>query len=189
MLYKFLRPIAIFLFKLFFRIEVRGRENIPLKEGFILASNHLSNLDPIVLGVASPRRLYFLAKEELFRVPFLSFLISRLGALPLRRAKTDIWALREGIKKLNEQQALVIFPEGSRIDEKKRVYPGIGFLAKKTGVKVIPSKIYNTDKVLPPGRFFPYFRKIKVVFGKPLVFSSSTPEEIASQIISKIASL
>ncbi len=189
MLYSILRFIAAVLFKVFFRIEVEGRENIPSQEGFIIASNHLSNLDPIVLGVASPRKLHFLAKEELFKISLFSFLISRLGALPLKRRQADVSALKESIKKLNQNQGLVIFPEGSRLNREKKVYAGVGFLINKTKVKVVPSKIYNTDKVLPPGKIFPCFRKIRVVFGRPLIFSSSTSEEITSQIIKEIKSL
>jgi len=190
MLYSLLRSLAVFLFKLLFRIEVKGRENIPLKGPFIIASNHLSNVDPVVLGVACQRKLNFLAKEELFKIPLFSSLILQLGALPLKRKGVGVFALKESIKKLREAEGLVIFPEGTRLKSKKKVYEGIGFLVNKTKVQVIPAKIYNTDSVLPPGRFLPSFKRIKVCFGQPLSFPLNfDSRQIAQKVLKEIESL
>jgi len=190
MLYSLLRSLAVFLLKLLFRIEVKGRENIPSKGPFIIASNHLSNIDPVVLGVACRRKLNFLAKEELFKIPLFSSLILQLGALPLKREGVGVSALKESIKKLREAKGLVIFPEGTRLKSKKKIYEGIGFLVNKAKVQVIPAKIYNTDRVLPPGKFLPSFKKIKVCFGQPLGFPPDfDSRQIAQQVLKEIESL
>ena len=189
MLYKFLRPIAVFLFKIFFRIEVKGKYNIPKEGGVIIASNHLSNLDPVVLGVASPRRLNFLAKEELFRNQLFSRFIKSLGAIPLKREKRDISAVKKAYKILKREEVLVIFPQGSRIF-KGKIYPGVGFLAKKANVPVVPTKILGTDKILPPGKGFFHLEKIKVVFGRPFnVKDGLSPKDITERIFSEIKNL
>ena len=190
MLYSICRLILLVLFKLLFRLQTIGSDFIPRKGAFIIASNHLSNLDPIVVGIASPRRLSFLAKEELFQLPILSQLLPLLDVVPLRRNRADIFALKAGIKKLKQNCALALFPEGTRLLEGKKVYPGVGFLVSKTGVPVLPAKIYNTDKVLSPGKIIPALKKVKIIVGKPLLFDrNKKPEIIAQEVLAHIHSL
>ena len=170
-------------------MQVKGRYNIPRKAPFILAANHLSNIDPVVLAAACPRMLNFLAKAELFEVPFFGSLIRALRAFPVKRNKADIGALKEGLKRL-KKQALLVFPEGTRAKDAKKAYGGVGFLALKSGVRVIPAKVYDTDKVLGPGSKFPKPHRITVTFGKPLKFDKKEkPLEIARRIIAAINAL
>ncbi len=157
MLYEFLKPLAIFLFKLLFKIKVKGKKEVPSTGALILASNHLSYLDPIVLGVAFPRRLYFLAKEELFKNRLFALLIKSLGAIPLKRGATDIRAIKEALKILKEGKVLVIFPQGSRDKDFTQIKSGVGFLAKKAGCNVVAAKIKGTEVVLPKDK-----KKIKL---------------------------
>ncbi len=178
MCYWVTRSLAIILFKLLFRLQAFGRENIPLKGAFILASNHASYLDPPALGAACPRVLYYLAKEELFRVPFLGWLIANLNSLPIKKRPGDFKTLRYAIRKLKEGKALTVFPEGRRTPDGELDVPlrGIGFLAAKANVAIVPAFIQGSNEALPIHSKFIRPRKIKVYFGRSL-----RPEEIANQ--------
>ena len=187
---RFLSLIAFVILKLFFRLEIVGVKSIPKRSSFILASNHISNFDPVILAAACPRRLNFLAKEELFHMPILSWLIPRAGALPLKRNKSDISALKESLRRLRNKESLLVFPQGTRSAEAIKVFPGVGFLANKSGAAVIPARIYGADRILPPGKVLPRLKKIKVVFGKSLAFNKGAKaEDIAKDVISAINSL
>jgi len=87
--------------KIFFRLEVSGRDTIPSDSAFILASNHISNIDPLALGVACPRKIHYLGKEELFRGKFAFWWMKKVGVIPLKRGKNDIGAIKIAIRALN----------------------------------------------------------------------------------------
>jgi len=187
MLYEILKPLAIFLFKIFFKIEVKGKEKIPKKGRFILASNHTSVLDPIVLGVACPRRLYFLAKEELFKNELFSLLIKTLGAIPLKRESSDLKAIKKALSLLNDEKPVVIFPQGTR-GSFNEVKKGVGFLAKKSNSLVVVSKIMGTDKILPKGEKRLRLGKIKVIFDRVL-YKNDDYQDFSLKIFERIMSL
>ncbi|MBN2120335.1 MAG: 1-acyl-sn-glycerol-3-phosphate acyltransferase [Candidatus Omnitrophica bacterium] len=190
MIYSFFRLLSIIVIKIFARVEVKGGDSIPLKGAFIMASNHLSNIDPFLLGAISPRRLNYLAKEELFKGPFISALFYFMKAFPVKRNKADISALRNCLNLLKNNEPMLVFPEGTRASNTDKIYAGVGFLVKKSGVPVIPARVYNTDKVLARGQKFPRFAKVKVIFGKPLKFGKEKdPEQIARDILSVIKTL
>lgn len=192
--------ITIFLLKIlsfiFFPVRCYGLEHIPRKGSFILASNHLSNLDPPLLGCLIPRRMNFLAKDSLFGSALAGFFLRQLGAIPIRRESSDIRALRAALKLLRRKQPLVIFPEGARAGSKSGLkregpaYLGIGFLAVKSAVPVIPVKIIGTSRVLPPGGNKLRRRHVKVIIGRPLDFSQKKDyEAVARDIMKEINSL
>lgn len=112
--YSILRGLAIAVFKVFFAIEIEGKENIPYGGGAILASNHLSYLDPIVLGILVPRRVNFMAKEELFENFFFGWMIVKLGAFPIKRERIDRTTYKKILKLLQKREVVVLFPEGTR---------------------------------------------------------------------------
>lgn len=191
-LYNLLRIFAISIFKLLFHLEVKGREFLPKEGGFILASNHLSNLDPIVLGAVTPRRLNFMAKEELFLNPLFGLLIRILGAFPIKRNSPDLSALREAMKRLRRGACLVIFPQGRRSPEDLKGEPGIGFLTIKTKSPVVPVYIKGTDRILPKGKRKISMGEIKVRFGSPIILKEKGGEsysDISKNIMDKIGRL
>lgn len=157
--------LAVLCYSLF-KLKVKGRECIPKQGGFILASNHASNLDPVVLAVASVRHLKFLAKEELFAIPIFSNIIRALGAIPLKRYTGDISTIRAAIKLLRQGNPLLIFPQGTRSDNFEQALPGVGYLIYKSKVPLICAKIEGTDKVLPRGKKFFSLHPIKVTLKK-----------------------
>ena len=163
-----------FFFWLFFRVfcgfQVKGGEYLPKSGGFILVSNHVSNLDPIALGCASSADLYFMAKEELFRNPFFGWLLRKVHAFPLKRKGADLSAIRTAIKRVNSGGAILIFPEGTRSTDGKLGAPqeGIGFLVEKLNVPVIPAFIKGTEKAMAKGKVLVRPAKITVRFGKQI---------------------
>ncbi|MEM7816705.1 MAG: lysophospholipid acyltransferase family protein [Candidatus Aenigmatarchaeota archaeon] len=190
MLYQFLKPITIAILKIFFGFQVKGKEVFPLNKPFILASNHLSNLDPVVLGAACPYRLYFLAKEELFENPLFALLIKTLGAIPLKRGGSNLKVMRLALNIL-KNKPLVIFPQGTRKEELDTFKAGVGFLYKKSKAPIIVAKIFNTDKVLPKNaKFIKKREKIRVIFDRlEGAFESDSYDLIALKVIDRIKKL
>jgi len=174
MLYQILKPLAVTLMRLGFRLETCGREHVPGTGPVLVVSNHVSVLDPPFIGGASPRELYFLAKEELFAVPLFGRFISALNARPVKRDGSDTRALKTALRLLAEGRALLMFPEGTRgvegsLGEGK---PGVGMLAVMSGAPVIPAYISGTGYALPRGRGVPRLVKVRVAFGPALHFKS-----------------
>lgn len=192
MLYSICRTLAAIIFKILFRFDAQGIEHIPKEGAFILASNHTSYLDPIALGVACPRRLNFMARHDLFSIPLFSWLISNVGAFPLKRDSADLSAIKEAIRRLKNGNVLVLFPEGSRRIDGKSGTPqgGIGFLATKVNVPMIPAFIKGTQIALPKGAKFVRPTKVFVRFGKQISIERRMPyQDIARQIMENIRHL
>ncbi len=166
------RAFLFVFLKFFFFFKVTGRENIPKTGGCIIASNHLSYLDPVVLSVASPRILSFMAKDDLFqRWRLFNMLITALNAFPVKRGRGDLKAIRLAIDMLKSGKTLIIFPEGSRSStgRLKSGESGIGMLSAKADVCVVPALIEGTDQGMPVGtREIFLFKPFQVHFGKPL---------------------
>jgi len=176
--------------------RIMGRDNIPATGGFILACNHLSNLDPPFIGTVIHRPLSFVAKESLFRNKILSFILRHVGTIPIKRNQADFRALREVLRVLKNGRPAVIFPEGSReavrrsANRGEKAFSGIGFLAAKSGVPVIPAKIQNTDKVLPVHGKWLRRHCVTFTIGRPIVIDSDQLyPQITYQIMDAIASL
>ena len=173
--------LAAVVSQCFYPCVVSGKENIPARGGFIFASNHESNIDPVVIPVVSPRRIRFLAKDSLFKNPVFGSLIRFGGGIPLKRGTADRGALTEVLEQLESGWPVLIFPQGTRGGLKPQ--PGVGFLAVKSGVPVVPVYIEGSDKVLPKGSIFPRRTPIKVTFGKSLHFLPDVPSVQAAEKI------
>ena len=184
MLYTFLKPIAVALMRLFFRLEARGREHVPREGALLLVSNHVSVLDPPLVGGATPRKLYFLAKEELFSIPIFGRLIHAVNARPVRRDGSDSRALKSTLRLLGEGKAILIFPEGTRGRGDGRLgegKPGAGMLAVMSGAAVVPVYVSGTDRALPRGATLPRPAKVRVRFGPPLHFKAGRDDRRKEQ--------
>lgn len=159
---------------------------MPRHGGFILASNHVSYLDPIAVGSACPRKLNYMARHDLFSSSFYSWLLYKVGAFPVKRSTADIWALREAIKRVGSGGGLLLFPEGRRLtpgEEVSKAEAGVGFLADKLNVPVIPVHVSGTEKSWPRGTKFPVFAKISVTFGKQIHLERGLPYQRIAQLI------
>lgn len=144
--YRCIRSVARGLAWVCFGWKIHGIEHLPATGGFILASNHVSWIDPPLLGAASSRRLGYLAKVELFEPPGFRQLIVALGAVPIRRHTLDRRALETTKKVLTAGLGLVLFPEGTRSRSGKLGpgKPGVSMLAAEAGVPVVPAYIHGT---------------------------------------------
>jgi 1-acyl-sn-glycerol-3-phosphate acyltransferase len=183
MLYSFLKPVAVALMRLLFRVEGRGTEHVPAEGPVLIVANHSSVLDPPLVGGMCPRQLTFLAKAELFRIPGFGGLIRRLGARPLRREGADPSALRTARRVLAEGKALLVFPEGTRGEEGRlrEAKPGAALLAVQSGATVVPVYVSGSGRAWPRGRRLPRPAKVVVTFGAPLRFQRATGADRKAQ--------
>jgi 1-acyl-sn-glycerol-3-phosphate acyltransferase len=195
LLYAVVRLVCLAVFRLGFRIRAFGRDNVPRQGPLLLASNHVSLLDPPVVGSAAPRPLHYMAKAELFRVPILGGLIRRLNAYPVEREGADAAALRQALTLLRAGGALLVFPEGTRGVEGRlgAARPGTGMLAALSDAPVVPVYIQGTGRVLPRGASRPRTGRISVWYGPPLRFPRTRGrehyQEISDEIMAAIGRL
>ncbi|MFE9244030.1 lysophospholipid acyltransferase family protein [Nocardiopsis sp. NPDC006938] len=160
--------------------RVEGAHLVPEDGPVILASNHLSNIDPLFLGLACSRQVRFIAKKELFdESTFPRRLLSRalklLGPVSVDRrpGQSSQEAMNNSVEVINGGEVFGIFPEGSRSPD-GRLYKGqtgLAWLALSTGAPVVPVALTGTDRILPPGRRVPSFNRVGVRFGEPVDLS------------------
>lgn len=170
MLYRIVWPICWVLCKVLYRLRISGQKNIPSSGPLIVVANHNSYVDPVVLALAFRRRIYFMAKSELFKIPLFGAFVRALGGFPVERGEPDRKALRRALEILKEGKILGIFPEGTRIRR-----PGVGpmesgtaIIAMKSQSLVLPVGIVGSDKIMSEGKKFPRFPKIEVRVGSLL---------------------
>jgi 1-acyl-sn-glycerol-3-phosphate acyltransferase len=159
--------VRLILF-LFARLQVRGRENVPIQGPILIIANHLNLADPPLIAVSFRRYKAFMAKEELFRSGFSRYVMSRFNAFPVQRGRLDKKALRLAEKVLAEGSALVMFPEGGRSSSAKlqTAFSGSALVAMRSGVPILPVGIIGTDKM--KGKTWPLRRpRVTVNIGKP----------------------
>jgi len=152
-----------------FRLRRLGREHIP-EGGVILASNHRSFLDPFAIGCCLGRPIYFVAKQELFKNPLLGWVLNCLGAFPIKRGAADEESVATSLALLERGEAVVIFPEGTRIRTGSLAPPkrGVGRLALQSGSPVVPIAVTNSERARRGWRIKPV--KVHIRFGPPVTF-------------------
>lgn len=153
--------------KILNRREVLGAENVPETGAVILVANHRNLIDPPLVGGIVKRKVFFIAKESLFKLPVLGWLMHVWGMLPVKRGRADREAITTSINALQEGKAFGIFIEGTRNQSQAEMLPpknGAAMIATKTGATVIPVGIVNSEY------FLRSFKKIWVVVGKPMNF-------------------
>jgi 1-acyl-sn-glycerol-3-phosphate acyltransferase len=166
---------------------VTGAENIPLEGPVIIAPIHRSNVDFALTLFISKRKVFFMAKDSLFKVPLLGPLITHLGAFPINRGSADRESMAHSEAVLRQGHALVLFPEGTR-KEGRQVAPlhdGAMFVAARTGAKVVPVGIGGSDRAMPKGAKLPHPAKIRIVVGEPLDPPSSEGRVARSALAAK----
>ncbi|HTY45828.1 MAG TPA: lysophospholipid acyltransferase family protein [Patescibacteria group bacterium] len=192
MMYWLGRSLCALVSLFYFPITACGREHIPRKGGFIIATNHASFLDPVAVGIAATRRLNFMARHTLFSNPVFGWILLRVGAFPVKRGSTDISAIKEAIRRVKNGGGLLLFPEGTRSQPGEQLNPraGIGFLVEKLAVPVIPAFIDGTQKALPKGAKRIKREKVTITFGRPLALpKTGSREDVAQAIMDSIRAL
>lgn len=174
--YTFAKWLVSPIYRTIFRMRVEGVENVPLEEGVILCANHSSGHDPVLIGVAAPRPISFMAKEELFRNPFLRVLIRALGGFPVKRGRPDRAALRKALQVLESGGCFGVFPEGTRVRDAEpgKAQPGTAYLALKSGAMVIPVGVSSSYRL---------FRPTVVRFGQAVDLSAYKAEKLTSEVL------
>jgi len=171
LIYQLVSKLLVFpIYKFVFRGCLIGRDNIPQKDSFIVVSNHGSLLDPPLLGHALGRNISFMAKAELFKVPFLGFVIKACGAYPVKRGIADKNTIKIACKKLSDNNCIGIFIDGTRQKNGRVNKPkqGAALLAFKNQKLLLPVAIVNSHRLIRFKFFIPLFSKIVIKVGKPV---------------------
>lgn len=147
-----------------------GVENVPREGGALLAANHQSYLDPPLIAAFLPREMHFMARRSLFRNPLFRAAIVSCNAFPIERDTADVKGVKLAIGRLEAGNLLLVFPEGTRTRDGSigRMKPGIGLLAERAAVPIVPVLIEGAYEVWPKDAKLPGMGRIRVVFGKPI---------------------
>jgi len=179
------------------RWRVEGKENVPRTGPLIVVANHMSLADPPLLGASVPRRITFMAKEELFRGRFSRFVMEGYGGFPVRRGQLDRQGWRRAFETLKNGGALAVFPEGSRNPDAtlQPPQPGVSHLAARSGAPLLPVGIAGTEQVRGLG-FILKRPRITVTIGRPFLLpavsgkpSRSALDQDSRLIMERIAEL
>jgi 1-acyl-sn-glycerol-3-phosphate acyltransferase len=176
-IYFFLYPF----YKIWFRIKIYGRENIPKGENLLIASNHLSYFDPTIISLTTLAPVAYMAKEELFQIPVLKQFILMYGAFAVDRKKLEISTIKTAKGIIQKGWHVSLFPEGTRGTEGSigKIHEGISYLAKTTKTRVLPLGIVGSSTKRGP---------ITVKIGKPIDYTLK-PEEMKTQWLEAIEEL
>lgn len=168
--YRFAQWLARLTLRLCGGLQVRGLENLPACGGGVLCPNHISYLDPPAVGGVLPRRTYFMAKRELFKVPVLAPTIRALCAFPVERGGADRAAVRMALEVLAQGDLLLVFPEGGRSPDGslQPANTGPAMFASRAGVPLIPVAVRGTNRVMPRGSVLLHRGRVELDFGLPI---------------------
>lgn len=182
MLYNIVRVFCTLYYKLFFRFRIVGAENVPKEGAAILCSNHVSNYDPVTIALAIPRLPRYMAKKELFQVPVLGWLITKLHAFPVDRSTADMTAFKKAVQILKGGELVGMFAQGTRVKpgEEKAAKAGVALFAMKGNAPVIPVAISGSMKL---------FSKVTITFGEPLPLEEFRGKRLNSAALDEITEI
>ncbi len=191
--YLMAKALSYPIMRLYFRATVQGRGKVPQTGGLLLAANHFSFADPLILGSMLPRRLWFVMAEDQFEKPFLKSFSRLMDVIPVQAgAAFRLGPIRKCLTVLKTGRVVAIFPEGRRSSTGTLLppMPGIGVLASRAKVPIIPVAIVGTREAYPPGVRFPRPGKVTLLVGEPLATHHGlSPEALAQRAMDAIAAL
>ncbi|MGN0557726.1 MAG: (d)CMP kinase [Acutalibacteraceae bacterium] len=179
-----LRVVLWPLYRAVFWYRVHGKKNMPKQGGFIFCANHIAAIDPIFWVVSSPRRVHFMAKEELFKNPIAGRFLRAVDVFAIKRGARDMSSIGFASELVKNGEVLGIYPEGTRSKDGRpgRAKSGVAFLANETGADVVPAAIIvKGNKKLAP------FRPFKLVIGKPIPHSEIAFDEAAKDNLKRVS--
>lgn len=193
------------MFSLYFRWKTDHTERVPINGPVILASNHTSYLDPSLVGVAIPRTVNYLARESLFRFPFVGWVLRSWSCVPVNREGGGAAGLKAILERLHRGGAILLFPEGTRSPDGKlqRAHAGVGLTVIKSDAPVVPVRVFGTFEAYGRHLLFPRPFHVSVKYGRPLDFKALRAEaktcdrvrlkaihqQVADEIMGAIAAL
>jgi 1-acyl-sn-glycerol-3-phosphate acyltransferase len=182
-------PIAL----VFFRTSVKNRHRLPRTGGFLLAANHFSFADPLILGAVLRRRLWFVMAEDQFEKPIVKTFSRLMDVVPVRAgAAFRLGPIRKCLTLLKHGRAVAIFPEGQRSKTGGLLpaMPGLGVMASRSGAAVVPTAIVGTREAYPVGRRFPRPGRVRIYLGEPIRdLKGVDPETVSQRVMEAIARL
>jgi 1-acyl-sn-glycerol-3-phosphate acyltransferase len=185
-LYRLAAVVVKPLMRAWFRIRLEGHEHIPERGPVILASNHRSNMDPVLLAAAVERPVAFMAKAELFVEP-LGWILRSIGQFPVRRGGIDREALRRTDAILARGAMLGLFPEGTRGDGTfAAVHPGLAYIVVRQRCPVVPVAIFGTERVRRRFGWLPFASPVRIVIGPPIDLPQSTSDRAGRRAASEV---
>lgn len=169
--YRFARFLVAVITRSYTRMTIVGREHIPATGPFVLAPVHRSYVDTPIAGCLTTRRLRFMGKDSMWKVRWVGWVLSALGAIPVTRGTADREALRRSVELLESGEPMVLFPEGERKEGPviQPLFDGAVYVALKARVPIVPVGIAGSERVMPKGARFIFPKKVHVVIGAPIV--------------------
>jgi len=192
--YAFCQMLCWIFFAPLFRVRVLGRENIPAAGGALIASNHQSFFDPVLIGVGLRREVDYMARASLFRNAVFRRLIVSLNAFPIKREGVDVEAMREAIARIRRGRLVLVFPEGTRTRDGSLgvVRRGLSLISERAQAPIVPAVIQGAYQAWPRGARMIRPHRIGVAFGRPISVeeqSRMTSEELAAVVADRWRSL
>lgn len=172
-LWRLLQPPVWLLARTWLRVSMYGQEHLDRTRGGLMLINHQSFLDPVLVAVLLDRPISFLARDSLFKVPVLGWILRKTYVIPISRESVRGNSIRTAIERLEEGFLVGIFPEGTRSSgtDVRKFRPGFLALARRTSQPIYPVAIAGADQALPRGAWFVRPGRIQVVYGEPLTSS------------------
>jgi len=192
--YAVIRGILVALCRTYFRLSVKGQENIPKTGAFILAPIHRSNVDTPISCAATTRRLHYMGKDSLWKNKTIGSVLSALGGFPVTRGTADLEALKRCLAVLALGEPMVMFPEGTRQfgETIQPLFDGAAYLAIKANVPIVPVGIGGTQDVMPKGKKMIYPKKCTMIIGAPiyppLPTTGRTPRTATTELTANLKS-
>lgn len=191
--YAFAKVVAGTILLLYFRVSVKDGGRLPKRGGALVAANHFSFSDPLILGSFLRRRLWFVMAEDQFAKPGVHLFSRLMDVVPVKAGVGfQLGSVRRCLTTLKHGHCVAIFPEGqrSRTGVLLPPMPGLGVLAARSGVPVVPVAIAGTREAYPPGVRLPRPRKVRLFVGEPLALrDGESPEDLATRTMDAIAAL
>lgn len=160
-----------------FRFRARGVQHIPRTGGGLVLANHQSYLDPMMIGLPLARPISYMGRDTLFKVPGLAWILRMTYVFPISRSAASAGSLRNALARMHHGFLVGVFPEGTRTTDGRMqpFKPGIISLLRRCDLPVYPVGVAGADRAMPRGSIFPRMRKIRVVFGPPILPAEYEP--------------